>query len=390
MNIAFFTNAYKPIISGVVHSIELFKKGLNYYGHNVYIFAPAFPEYNDNEENIYRFKSINLTGKMKFPLPIPFSNRIFRVFPKLNIDVIHTQHPFLLGEVGANLAKKYNIPLMFTFHTQYEQYTHYIPFNQNLMKMIAKASVINYIKKCDLVISPAESIKKSLLEYGIKRPIEVVHNAVEVEKFQNLENLRAKKIREKLNIKDGEKVLMYVGRMALEKNLAFMLQSHKIILKSCPEAKLVIIGEGPELEELKALSKDLGLSGKVLFTGRIEYEEIPAYFAAADLFVVTSTTEVKPLAVLEALSSGLPVAGVAVPWLQDIIKDKIEGVLAPLDVNEYANCVIDLLKDENFLKKLSKNALSLSKNYSLLNTAKKLIDIYIEQIELKQRVKLEN
>lgn len=384
MNIAFFTNAYKPIISGVVNSIELLCKGFNYYGHKTYVFAPDFPKYKDTEENIYRFKSINLTNKIKFPIPIPFSNRIFNIFPKLNIDIIHTQHPFLLGEVGANLGKKYNIPIIFTFHTQYEQYTHYIPFNQDLMKMLTKASVINYIKKCDLIISPTESIKDSILDYHVAKPVEVVPNSIEVEKFQNISPDIKKDIKNKFGIKDDEKVLIYVGRMALEKNLAFMLKSYKIILKEKPATKLVIIGEGPELEALKAQAVQLGINKNVIFTGRIEYPEIPNYIAIADMFIVTSTTEVRPLAIIEAFACGLPVVSVDVPWARDIIKDGVEGILAPQDAAIYSEKIIELLYDEDKLKKMSGNAQRTADNYSLYNTTKKFIDIYAKQIELKR------
>lgn len=386
MNIAFFTNAYKPIISGVVNSIELLCKGFNYYGHKTYVFAPDFPKYKDKEENIYRFKSVNLTNKIKFPIPIPFSNRIFNIFPKLNIDIIHTQHPFLLGEVGANLGKKYNIPIIFTFHTQYEQYTHYIPFNQKLMKMLTKASVINYIKKCDLIISPTESIKNFLLDYHVAKPVEVVPNSIEVEKFRNISPEIKKEIKNNLGIKDDEKVLIYIGRMALEKNLAFMLQSYKIILKEKPATKLVIIGEGPELEALKSLALQLGINKNVIFTGRIEYPEIPNYITIADIFIVTSTTEVRPLAIIEAFACGLPVVSLDVPWARDIIKDSVEGILAPQNAAKYSEKVIELLYNEDNLKKISANARAAAGNYSLYNTAKKFIDIYAKQIELKSKI----
>ncbi|MBI2251951.1 MAG: glycosyltransferase [Armatimonadetes bacterium] len=337
-------------------------------------FAPKFPGYKDQEENIYRFRSINFVYKVKYPLAIPYSRRIFKILPQLKLNLIHTQHPYVLGEVGAKIAKKFSIPLVYTFHTQFEQYAHYIPFlSKEIVKKIARDSVIKYAKKCNCIITPASSIKILLREYGITNKIEVLPNAINTGLFENINHL---KIRHKYHISKEDKVLIYVGRMAIEKNLAFMMQAFKVIHQKVRHTRLLLAGEGPELEILKDLAKKLDLADKIIFTGRIEYSKIPYYYAAGDLFVITSTTEVKPLAILEAMASGLPVAGINAPGASDTITSGLDGVLTENNLEHFAGEVIKLLQNQEILKKMGEHAKHTAQKYSLHLVAKKLIGIY--------------
>lgn len=382
MNVGIFTNAYKPIISGVVNSISLFKQGLAHLGHNVYIFAPGFPEYKDNEPHVYRFRSISITQKVKYPLAIPISNRIAKIIPELKLDVIHTQHPYILGEVGANYAKKFKIPLVYTFHTQFEQYSHYIPFNQNIVKMLARLSVINYTKKCDCIITPAPSIMELLKSYGIKQRVEVLPNAIDLSSFENPDK---HKIWAKYSIGQNERVLINVGRLGLEKNLAFMLHAFKIIAHKAHNVKLMIVGEGPEEKALKDLSGELGLGRKVTFTGRIDYHEIPSYYGAADIFIMTSVTEVKPLAILEAMASGLPMVAVAASGSSDTITSGLDGILTELNIEDFASEALKLLENNDLRKKMGHHAKQTAAQYSIISTSKKLAQIYDDLIKKKHR-----
>ena len=383
MNIGIFTNAYKPIISGVVNSIELIKQGMESRGHKVYIFAPGCKGYKDEEENVYRFSSVNLTNRVKFPLAIPYSYSLFSMIPYLDLDIIHTHHPFLLGEVGAGFSKKLKIPLVYTFHTQFEQYSHYIPFPQDLVKKLARFSVVNYAQKCSLIICPSTSILSLLKNYGITSPIEFIPNAVDLRSFKKGNPQR---IRDKYNISEEEKLLIYVGRIGLEKNLGFMLQAFKNIKDQVPEAKLMIVGEGPELESTKELAKYLGINERVIFPGRVEYKEIPSYFAAGYAFIMTSTTEVKPLALLEAMASGLPVAAISAAGSSDTINHNFDGLLTPYDMEAFCDALLKILKDQAFHDRLSIGALKTSENYSIDTTSKKLEDLY-KSLSKKNKVK---
>lgn len=377
MNVGIFTNAYKPIINGVVNCIDLIRQGLTKRGHNVYIFAPFFPGYEEEDEGVFRFPSLNLTKKIKFPIAIPFSGKIRKLIPMLNLDIIHSHHPFLLGETGAQYSRKLHIPLIFSFHTQYEQYSHYIPLPQGLVKKVSKFSVTQYTKKCSFIITPGTSIIELLHSYGIKDNVIHINNAIDLSSFESPDRV---KVRSKYSIGKNEKLLIYVGRMALEKNLAFMLEAFKIVLTSY-KAWLMIIGEGAELDNLKALALKLGISERVIFPGRIEYREIPSYYGASDIFIMTSTTEVKPLALLEAMASGLPIVAVSAHGASDTIIDGENGYLTEENREKFAEKVLSLLKNEKLLTSMRENSKRIAKGYSIDATTEQLIEIYRKAIE---------
>ena len=372
MNIGIFTNGYKPIINGVVNCIDLIRQGLTRRGHRVYIFAPAFPGFRDEDSGVYRFPSLNLTRKIKFPIAIPFSMAISRVIPTLNLQLIHSHHPFLLGEVGARYSRKLHVPLVFTFHTQYEQYSHYVPLPQNLVKKVSRMAVTRYARQCSCIITPGTSIIELLDSYGIKDNVVHMNNAIDLSAFENPDR---KKVRALYGIPDDEKLLVYVGRMALEKNLPFMLESFKILLGSY-QARLMIIGEGPELEKLRQMAATLGIGEKVIFTGRVEYRDISSYYGSSDLFIMTSTTEVKPLALLEAMATGLPIVAVYAHGASDTIINGENGFLTDENREKFAETVLTLLKNEELLRSMRDNSRKIAQGYSIENTTEQLVKIY--------------
>jgi 1,2-diacylglycerol 3-alpha-glucosyltransferase len=382
MKIGIFTNAYKPIISGVVNSIELIKKGMKARGHKVYIFAPKFQEYRDQEAGVFRFLSVNLSTDIQFPLAIPFSPRIYAILERLNLDVIHTHHPFLLGKLGVQFGRKKNIPIVFTFHTQYEQYSHYIPLPGEVVRKVTRFSVQNYTSKCDQIICPSSTILSLLDEYGVTTPVRMIHNAIDLSQFRNANPDR---IRKKYGITKDEKLLIYVGRMAKEKNIEFMLEAFRKVQKDTPEARLMIVGEGPELEALEDYAEKLGISDRVIFTGRIEYKDIPDYYNAAYAFIMTSTTEVKPLALLEAMASGLPIVAVSAPGSSDTINHEFDGYLTDNNMDSFTAGLSRILSSTDLRNKLSEGAYKTSEQYSMENTAKILEELY--QGLIKQRIK---
>lgn len=383
MNIGIFTNAYKPIISGVVNSINLIKSGLEDRGHRVFIFAPRYKGYGDREKDVHRFFSVNLTTRVDFPVAIPYSFRLFKLIPNLELDIIHTHHPFILGEVGANFAKKLKIPLVYTFHTQFEQYSHYIPFNQNIVRKVTRFSVIKYAQKCNLIICPSSTILSLLDNYGITSPIEVIPNAIDISAFDHPD---AEPVRKKYGLTGKDKLLIYVGRIGLEKNLGFMLKAFKKARESVPDAKLMIVGEGPELDPLKDFAVNLEIGDSVIFPGRVEYCDIPSYYGAGYAFIITSTTEVKPLAILEAMASGLPIVAISAAGSSDTVTGGFDGLLTDNNMDNYVNALLKLLEDRDYRDKLSSGAKATSKKYSMRHTAQRLEKLFMRVIEENKKV----
>lgn len=373
MRVATFTNAYRPVVSGVVNSVDLIRKGLLRNGHTAFIFAPQVPGFEEQHAGVWRFRSVSLTRKVEFPLPVPYSTRIFPLIPRLRLDVIHTHHPFLLGEVGAHFAKKLGIPLVYTFHTQLEKYAHYIPLPQDLVRKAARDYVAAYARKCDCIICPSPSIRGLLDEYGVTCRVEVLQNAVDLSSYRRADGAR---VRKHLGLAPERILCIYTGRMGIEKNLSFMLRAFRKVHQQHPQAALLLVGDGPLLEDLQAEARDLGLSDHVFFPGRVPYRDIPSWYAASNLFVMTSTTEVKPLAVLEGMATGLPVVAVDACGTGDTVTPGHDGLLCDCDEEAFAGILATAVSNEDLRRRLGEAARVTAETYSLETYARKLVDLY--------------
>lgn len=373
MRIGIFADSHKPLVTGVVHSVELTRRGLEGLGHEVHIFAPAARGYHDADERVYRFWAVNLSRKIGAPFAIPYSRRLFALIPRLGLDIIHTQHPFPVGRLGVYFARRLDVPVVYTFHTQYELYAHYVPLNQRLVRSLARRLVVSHAEQCDGIICPAPSAREILTTYGVRRPLEMLPNAIDLCAF---EHVAPGNVRARHGIGAAERVAIYCGRLAREKNLTFMLQALRDVLIQVPGIRLLMVGEGMEAEALMGLARRLGLGDRVLFTGRVPYDEVPRYYAAADLFVMTSMTEVRPLALLEAMASGLPVVAVAAPGLTDTVTSEVDGLLTGNDAAEFAGAVRRMLTDDALRRQMGRRARKSAAAYSIVNTTRRLLEIY--------------
>ena len=368
-----FTNSYKPISdSGVVNAIESLQFGLSKLKQDVYVFAPKFPNYKDKQIRIYRFPSITLPLKVKYPIAIPYSFKISKIIKRIKLDIIHTHHPFNLGVKGAYFARKYNIPLVFTNHTKYEDYSHYAPFNQNLTKKIIRCMHKRYLNLCDCVLAPSTHIKENLLNMGINSRVEVIPNGIN---FDLIKNSKPTNIRKLYGLKN-KKIVLYIGRLAKEKSIPFIIKAFKLLSKKIKNSVLIIGGSGPEEKNLKKLISDLQINDKVLMAGKIPHSETIKYYSAASVFVTASKTETGPLTVIESLACGVPIVALKKSNLQDIIKDGKNGFLTNDSLKNFSNKIEELLVDEQLLKQLSKNAKKTSHKYNIKNTSRKLLSLY--------------
>ena len=368
MKIGIFTNVYKPVINGVVNSISYFKKGLEELGHEVYIFAPKHPNYKDDEKGIFRIESLKLPSKEKYRLSLPIFRKSLKVIKEL--DIIHTQYPFIMGNYGSFFADIYNKPLIFTHHTQYEKYTHYIPFEQEITKKFTRWIVNDYANKCDCVIAPSESIKKMLLKQGIRSRIEVIPTGINLDVFGNPDR---EIIRKKYNLGPEQKLLLYAGRIAKEKNLEFLLKAFRLILNKKPNTYLMLVGRRTKKGYLINLIKKLHLETKVFLVGHSSL--VQNYYGAADLFVFSSVTETQGLVIVEAMAAGTPVVAVDSPGVRDVVNGK-NGFMVQHSIREFSEKVIRVLDDSKLRKKMSENAKKTASEYSISKMSKRMLQVY--------------
>ena len=386
LKIGIFTDSYRPYTSGVVRSIETFTEEFREQGHETYIFAPDYPNCQ-KEYGVFRFSSIPAPTNHEFAIAMPFSLRLRPTLKKLNLDLIHVHSPFLLGRLGAKYARKLNVPLVFTFHTLYDQYVHYVPIGQNLTREITKKFCSDFCNNCDLIIVPTSVVGERLLNWGVKSKIKAIPTGINVNEFKIHEK---DWLFQKFNINQSCKLLISVGRLAKEKNFSFLINSYKRINDLYPNTRLVIVGHGPEKEALANQCEKLDIKDKVIFTGTLTKEEIIKAYNSAHLFVFASVTETQGLVVGEAKAAGLPVVAVKAFGISEMVEDNIDGFLTDLNTDRFVEQAMKILTDEELRLAMSKNAIINAAKISSKNCANLLLQSYHELIDVNNKLKFSN
>lgn len=386
MHIANFTNTYLPVISGVVRSLRSFRDELTRQGHNVFIFAQEHADHVDKDPFIFRYPSLNLPTEVDVPAVIPLSPFIDRLLPALKLDVIHTHHPFLLGQTAATKAQELDLPLVFTFHTQYREYTHYVPFSaqtvQNFIKNAVDRWLQDFMRRCQHIIIPSESMREILVnEYGLKNNFTVIPTGIDLEAYRTASG---KKIRKRRNW-GNDTVMVSVGRLAPEKNWPLLLQATALVLKDFPKFRLVLIGDGQDRNNLEGLAKELGIRRRVTFTGALSFSETPSYMKAANLFGFASITETQGLATLEAMAAGLPAIAVDASGTRDILKHGRQGYLVENNAEALAAGIKKLLSNPDRMQKFAQAAYKKAQSFNIERLTKKLLGVYEQAIRDKKK-----
>jgi 1,2-diacylglycerol 3-alpha-glucosyltransferase len=385
MHIAFFTNTYYPLVSGVVRSVSVFRQSLSDLCHNVFVFAQDASGYRDEEPFIFRYPAFKLGFPGDFPASIPFSPFIDSLFPDLKVNVIHSHHPILLGQAAANKAEKHKLPLVFTYHSRYQEYSHYVSLNQEFFEEFVKDAIHGwlgrYMRRCQHIIVPGESIRQKLWEeYGMVTPITVVPTGIDLVPYQSADG---GKIRQKLGWGD-RRVLISVGRLAKEKNWELLLEAAARVMQTHPDVLLVIIGEGDEREDLEEYAHELGISDRVELPGKVDFDDIPSYLKAANLFCFASLTETQGLVTMEAMSAGLPVVAVDGTGTRDALEHGKEGFLTEPDPDSLAQAIIQVLDDQELRARFRQAVERKARFFAIEEQAKKLLEVYQEAIEAKK------
>lgn len=374
MKIAMMTNNYKPFVAGVPISVERLAMGLRELGHQVVVFAPSYDDQQD-EKDIIRYGSLLRGIAGGFSVPNHLDPKIEREFRKGKFDVIHVHHPMMIGSTARYLSWKYQVPLVYTYHTRYEQYLHYIGLTG--LKKLMPAYLHCTLKRCDMVIAPTPAIRDYLEDIQIGAPVEVLPTGLSDDSFLPDEK-RAKQLRSEL-AGQREHLFCTVARLAKEKNLEFLFESlwyYKQKAGSC--FKLVLIGEGPYRSGLVKRVRELGLEEEIVFAGQVPNEEIKNYCRACDLFLFTSRSETQGIVLLEAMAAGTPVLALKATGTEDIVANGKNGYMTEVSGEEekarkrdeqlFAEKLMDILerKELNFLRQ---GAFQTAGNYKGLRIA---------------------
>lgn len=382
MKIGFFTDSYLPQLNGIATSVEVCSRALAERGHEVYIIAPRYPRYKDEAGNVYRLTSIKFvsTPEMRWALQLP--EKPLLDILKLNFDVIHGHAGGGITFLGLQLARAKGIPFVCTYHTLFNHYTHYI-FNGKIVKPKMAEFLTKIVGNLfDYLIAPTDRVKEELVNYGVKKPIQVLPSGIDLERYKNV---KKGFLREKAGISRKKKILLYVGRLGKEKSVDFLIKSFQLVAEKNQDTFLVLVGDGPEKQQLKRLVNKLQLKGRVIFFGKVKHQDVAKAYADADIFVFASRTETQGMVLLEALASGLPVVAVNDEAFEDVIKIGKNGYLVKPDIEMFAEKTQDLLQDRSLYKSFSETALESVERYSVENTALYLEQLYKKIISEKEK-----
>lgn len=381
MKIGIFTDSFRPYKSGVVRSIESFSNQLTSLGHDVYVFGPHYPNC-EKEERVFRFISIPAPTQPDFSLAIPFSPKLGKTIVELGLEIIHVQSPFLLGRLGMKYAKKYKIPLVFTYHTLYDQYVHYVPFAKSISKKLMQKMCADFSNQCDLVIAPTSIVEDYIKRSGVKTKVINISTGIDIEEFYETD---PHWLRSVFNFRPDQKILLHVGRMGKEKNIPFLLHSFKEILKEEPEVGLVIVGGGTEEKYLQTLAEELEIDDFVFFTGILPRKQVIDAYAGADIFVFASLTETQGLVLCEAKAAGLPVVAINAFGASEMVENHVDGFLTKSSLEEFKKKILLLVKDDDLRKTMSKNARINADKMSSFTQTNKLVEAYKELLMEKDK-----
>ncbi len=331
MNILMMTNTYTPIVGGLERSVRDFSEEYRRRGHRVLIVAPEFDGMPERERDVLRIPAIQKFNGSDFSVKLPVPRILTKALMEFQPDLIHAHHPFLIGNTALRLAHTRELPLVFTHHTLFEQYTHYLPIDTPAIERFVVELSTGYANLCDQVFAPSHSVAKLLEERDVTTPIAVVPTGVDVQRFASGRRVEG---RTALRIGRNALVVGHVGRLAPEKNLGFLARAMARFLTSEPAARCLVVGQGPSEDEIRQVFAEAGVADRLVMPGVLKGQDLIDAYHAMDLFAFASQSETQGLVVAEAMAVGIPVVAVDAPGVRDVVRNGWNGRLLPSEILE--------------------------------------------------------
>ncbi|WP_034550747.1 glycosyltransferase family 4 protein [Carnobacterium funditum] len=379
MKVGIFTDTYFPQISGVASSIEALKRELERQGHVVIIFTTTDPKVKDNEEGIIRLPSLPFFSFQDRRIAIKGLHRAVKIAREQGLDIIHTQTEFSLGLTGKYIAHQLKIPCVHTYHTMYEDYLHYIGKGKILRPNHVKIASKLFCNKSTGIIAPSKKAARQLLNYDVTSKIVIIPTGIILENFFKK---TTRDIRTELSFSSEVPLLLSLGRVAKEKSIDSLITAMPEVLIKKPATKLLIVGDGPEKQELERLVQELNLTKSIFFVGEVENSQVQAYYQAADLFVSASDSESQGLTYIESIASGTNIVARHNEYTEMLTHNGDFGATFKND-EELANTIYQCLTEKTLninTENIEKNRESLFEMLSSELFGEKVIQFYKEMI----------
>ena len=391
MRVGIFTESYPPLVNGVSTSILMLEHALTKLGHEVFIITVSDNKKDyvlENNGHILRLPSVNLANCYDYKMTSVYPIKAVNMIKKMNLDVIHSNVEFTVGIFARVVSEQLSIPLVHTYHTNWEDYTHYITKNKKILDDICK-KLLKYLvvffedKTVTELIVPSNKIYNLFKDkYKFTKNIHIIQTGIETSKFykENFNQKDINSLKKKLGIKKKDFVVMTVSRLAKEKSVDRIINNHKELVKKYSNMKLLIVGDGPDIDKLKDEAKSLGVSDSVIFTGKVPLSDIPIYYQLGNVFVTASKSETQGLTVVEAISSSLPVVAVKDDSFVNSVIEEFNGFVFT-DDEKYINSISKLYEDKELYNRLSNQSRLLSEDFSSEYFALKVLKVYETAIE---------
>ena len=365
--VGLFTECYRPIQNGIVASLDALTCALRASERDYALVTPTMPDFRDDDARVIRVPSFPLPTRTAYRLTVPYFSRSLG-----DVSIVHAHSPFVTGWLGARVARRARVPLVFTYHTQLEAYAHYVPFQRDVILSAATRLTRAYANNADAVIVPTRAMESHLRGLGVTARIEIVPSGIDCARFAS--GVRRDDLRARFGASPRDRLLLVVGRLGREKNVDLALEAFARV--SDARARLAIVGEGTHRAELERACARLGIASHVHFAGEFAREDLPDVYASADAFVFTSRTETQGLVLVEALASGVPIVAIETPATVDVLGG--QGTLVTGDAVALATAIGRVLDAGRFALRRGR---VISDRFDGVRLGARVISLYDELVE---------
>ncbi|ABA90095.1 UDP-glucose--1,2-diacylglycerol glucosyltransferase, putative [Syntrophotalea carbinolica DSM 2380] len=379
MNILMVTNTFTPHVGGVARSVQSYCDAFRQRGHRVLVIAPHFDGVPAHEPDVLRFPAIEHFHHSDFSVPLPAPVGLHRTLDEFAPDIVHSHHPFLLGHTALRTAAQRQLPMLFTHHTMYERYTHYLPIDSERVRRFAIELAVGYCNLCDAVVAPSTTLADCLRRRGVQRPIEVIPTGIDPQPYEGADGAA---FREKIGVPAETFLVGYLGRLSPEKNLGFLARSVAAFMQQHSQVRFLMVGEGPARQEVQDIFREKQLTERLHLVGLLDRAVLAAAYRAMDTFVFASQSETQGMVLAEAMTAGTPVIAVSAPGVRDIVRDGYNGYLLAKEDSELfvaaLNGMLALSRADR--QRLQDGALDTARDFSMSRSADRMLALYAHLI----------
>ncbi len=324
MNVLMLTNTYSPFTGGVAHSVEWSSGSLRQMGHRVLVIAPTFEHMPAAEDGVVRVPALQQFNGSDFSVRLPIPGLFTATIEEFAPDIVHAHHPFLLGDTALRIAAIRNLPIVFTHHTMYEQYTHYVPGDSPAMQRFAARLATEFANLCDAVVAPSESVADILRDRGVTTRLLTIPTGIDTTQLADGDGAAARRV---WGIPGDAYVVGHVGRLAPEKNLDFLSRAIARFMRQHPRAWFLAVGAGPSREAIHAICKATDVADRLVAPGCVCGQLLTDTYHAMNVFAFASHSETQGMVLAEAMAAGVPVVAVDAPGAREVVRDHVNGRL---------------------------------------------------------------